>query len=181
MHKHDVINHLGRRLLGLGLPPPEAAPPDASTRLPPPPLTPPPLLASPSLDAVPFGLGNLDLALILPAPFVLKGSLALGFLAGLQSGWRRSSGFTTPLDRCCGDLDVVAIVVVAVLAPPAVTRGFLQGGVLTLRFLSSPYLVIALVVPVELRGSAITECQAEAYVRGKCLYARAVFGVVVHV
>lgn len=149
-------------MLGLGLPPPEVAPSDSPTRpplppLPPPPLPPPPLIPSP--DTVSFGLGDLDLVFILVAEFVLNGSLALGVPTGLKGGWRRSLGFAAHAERCCCCLRGVAVVVVLVLvvavvvvfAPP-VARGFLEKGVVGLRFLGSRFFAIVPVAPVEFRG-----------------------------
>lgn len=134
-------------MLALGLPPPDVAPSDSPTRLPPP-LSPPPLLPSP--DAIPFGLGDLDLVFILTAEFVLKGSLALGVPTGLKGGCRRSLGFAAHADRCCCCLRgvVAVLVVVAVVAPP-VANGFLEDGVVGRRLWVSRGLAIVPVVPVE--------------------------------
>lgn len=137
-------------MLGLGLPPAEVAPSDSPTRLLLPPL-PPPL---PSPAAVPFGLGDLDLVFILVAELVLKGSFALGVPTGLKGGWRRSLGFAAHAERCCCCLRgvAVALVVVAVVAPP-VARSFLflEDGVVGLRFLGSRDLPIGPVAPDALR------------------------------
>jgi len=139
--QHTIL-HLGvRRLLGL-----EAALP---------------LISCPP-DADPLGVDDFDVAFFLSTPFV-RGSLALGILVTLQSGWRRCSGFTCWV-RCSCDLDVVAIVVMAEVMP-SVTRGFLGDGFLALHFLESRHLVIALVVPVELRGCEAFRTPGGGFIR----------------